>query len=230
MPICVGTTRGGPRECVEAWCARQDSNLRPSGYEPLAVAPYGATPGNILPIAPAETLDILRFQCDTVRHGATSVRRLRMLPRCCPASEQSVMAKIHLTDRFIASPKRAPAQGRTDYPDALVPGLALRVTSAGHRSFVLVARYPLKPKNPTRRALGDYGEITLDQAREKARGWLALIRKGVDPKVDEARQRAAEHAPAGQHLRRGGGRIHRAARQRAGQGRRRPARSSRPNS
>jgi integrase len=102
------------------------------------------------------------------------------------------MAKIHLTDRFIASPKRVPAQGRTDYPDSQVPGLALRVTSAGHRSFVLVARYPLKPKNPTRRAIGDYGEVTLDQAREKARGWAALIRKGVDPKVDEARQRAAE--------------------------------------
>jgi integrase len=79
-----------------------------------------------------------------------------------------------------------------DYPDALVPGLALRVTDAGHKSFVLIARYPLNPKNPTRRALGEYGAITLDQARDKARGWLGLIKKGVDPKVQEARERAAE--------------------------------------
>lgn len=101
------------------------------------------------------------------------------------------MAKITLSDRYIASPKRVPASGRVDFPDGLAPGMALRVTSAGHRSFVLIARYPQHPKHPTRRALGDYGEITLDQAREKARAWLAMIRKGIDPKVEEARQRAA---------------------------------------
>lgn len=100
------------------------------------------------------------------------------------------MAKINLTDRFIDSPKRIPSTGRADYADSHVPGLALRVTSAGHRSFVLVTRYPRSP-HPTRRALGNYGEITLEEAREKARGWLALIRKGIEPKVEEARQRAA---------------------------------------
>jgi integrase len=100
------------------------------------------------------------------------------------------MARITLTDRFVSSDKRKPAKGRTDFADALVPGLALRVTNTGHKSFVLVARYPLNPKNPTRRALGEYGEITLDQARDKARGWLALIKKGVDPKLQEAKERA----------------------------------------
>jgi integrase len=120
------------------------------------------------------------------------------------------MAKTNLTDRFIASPQRVPKAGRKDYHDALVPGLALRVTSAGHRSFVLVARYPLHPKHPTRRALGDcyvprndstqdegtpherreHGALSLSDAREKARDWLALIGKGVDPKIDEARKRA----------------------------------------
>jgi integrase len=100
------------------------------------------------------------------------------------------MAKINLTDRFIGSPGRAPTTGRKDYSDAQVPGLSLRVTAAGHKSFVLIARYPLNPKNPTRRALGDYGKITLEQAREKARSWLALIGKGIDPKVEDARQKA----------------------------------------
>jgi integrase len=73
----------------------------------------------------------------------------------------------------------------------LVPGLALRVSSTGHRAFVLTARYPSNPKNPTRRALGEYGEITLEQARVKAREWLALLNKHIDPKVEEAKQRAA---------------------------------------
>ncbi len=100
------------------------------------------------------------------------------------------MARFNLTDRFVASDNRTPATGRKDYSDALVPGLALRVTAAGHKSFVLVARYPSSPKNPTRRALGDYGEISLDEARVRAREWLALIRKGIDPRVEETRRRA----------------------------------------
>ena len=76
------------------------------------------------------------------------------------------MARYTLTDRFIASPGRAPPSGRRDYHDALVPGLALRVVATGHEGFVLIARCPLNPKNPNRRALGQYGAITLAQARE----------------------------------------------------------------
>ena len=56
------------------------------------------------------------------------------------------MARITLTDRFVGSDKRRPRKGRVDYPDALVPGLALRVTDVGHKSFVLIARYPLNPR------------------------------------------------------------------------------------
>lgn len=54
-----------------------------------------------------------------------------------------------------------------------------------------MARYP-RSKNPTRRALGTYGELTLEQARAKARKWLALIEQGKDPKIEEERLRAAE--------------------------------------
>jgi integrase len=96
----------------------------------------------------------------------------------------------HLTDRFIASRPPAGPGNRDDWPDAIVPGLVLRVTDRGHKSFVLRARFPLNPQNPTRRALGDYGAITLAEARDKARSWLALIDKGVDPKLEEERLRA----------------------------------------
>jgi len=97
-----------------------------------------------------------------------------------------------LTDRFIKSRKPAPAGRRLDYPDAIVPGLALRVTDRGHKSFVLIGRFPLRPEHPTRRALGDCGALSLEQARQKAREWLELIQKGIDPKVQEARARATE--------------------------------------
>jgi len=101
--------------------------------------------------------------------------------------------KKTLTVRKVESRNlKAKAGKREDHHDAVVPGLALRVTETGHKSFVLVARYPSHPKNPTRRSLGDVGKISLNQAREKARAWLDLVEKGIDPKVEEARQKAAQ--------------------------------------
>jgi integrase len=99
--------------------------------------------------------------------------------------------RTKLTDRTIISYKPAAPGKRNVHADALVPGLALRVTDKGHKSFVLIARYPQHPKNPSPRALGSYGAITLEQARDKARAWLAMIDKGVDPEVEAARQKAA---------------------------------------
>jgi integrase len=100
--------------------------------------------------------------------------------------------RVVFTDRFLKSRKPAPKGKRTPYYDAIVPGLDALVTDTGHVSFGLKKRFPANPRNPTRRALGDYGAITLEQARQKARDWLALIHVGVDPKVEDARQRAAE--------------------------------------
>jgi integrase len=100
--------------------------------------------------------------------------------------------KVNLTDRFIKSRKPAPAGKRALYLDAQVPGLALRITDTGHKSMVLIARYPMQPTNPAPRTLGDFGVVSLAQAREKARHWLGLISQGVDPKVEAERQRAAE--------------------------------------
>jgi integrase len=100
------------------------------------------------------------------------------------------MPRINLTDKYIESDKRIPASGRVDYLDALVPGLALRVSATGHRAFILIARYPANPRNPTRRALGEYGALTLEQARVKARDWLQSLNKGIDPRDEEERARA----------------------------------------
>jgi integrase len=99
-----------------------------------------------------------------------------------------------LTDRKLKALGRAPAApGKTyDVADGVVPGLAVRVLPSGQRSFVLVARYPRHngiAKNPTRRSLGAYGALTLEQAREKARVWLDLINRGIDPQFEEERQR-----------------------------------------
>jgi integrase len=101
------------------------------------------------------------------------------------------MQKRTLNDRVIRTLKRAAAGTRYDVWDALVPGLALRVMPTGKKSFNLVARYP-GSKNPVRRSLGQYGELTLEGARTKARHWLELLRKGIDPDAELHRQRELE--------------------------------------
>ena len=101
------------------------------------------------------------------------------------------MQKVALTDRYIKTRKAAAPGKRDDHHDALVPGLALRVTDKGHKSFILLARFPSRPKNTTRRALGEYGALTLDDARNKARTWLEMIHKGLDPAAEAAKKEAA---------------------------------------
>jgi integrase len=101
------------------------------------------------------------------------------------------MAKQTLTDRTIKAIKPAPAGQRIEIWDAVVPGLGVRTTDRGAKSFVLATRYP-GSTNPARRALGAYGELTLEQARTKARQWLDLIGRGIDPQAEIERQRLNE--------------------------------------
>jgi integrase len=91
-----------------------------------------------------------------------------------------MLAKKPLTDRAIAALKAAPPGKRRLVWDALVPGLGVRVTDRGVRTFVLVKRFH-PDGNPTPRKLGVVGEISLAVARDMARHWLEQIRKGIDP-------------------------------------------------
>jgi integrase len=95
-----------------------------------------------------------------------------------------------LTDKAIQAAKPAPPGRRRDIDDGQVPGLKLRVTDKGSKSFVLITRYPGYDQ-PARRSLGEYHAVTftLDKAREKGRQWLALVKRGIDPKQEEERIR-----------------------------------------
>ncbi|TDX88474.1 phage integrase family protein [Neorhizobium sp. R1-B] len=102
------------------------------------------------------------------------------------------MAKENLTDRRLKALKPAPKDvGRYEIGDAIVPGLLVRVTSAGKKSFVLYTRFG-GSKKPTRRLIGEYGAITLEDARRIARDWLDMLGKGVDPKIHIAETKAKE--------------------------------------
>jgi hypothetical protein len=102
--------------------------------------------------------------------------------------------KAALTDRAIKAMRTA---GKAyDVHDAIVPGLSLRILPSGVKSFVVLTRFP-GARHPTRRALGSYGALTLEQARKQARQWLELIARGIDPAVqveEERRRRDRERA------------------------------------
>lgn len=104
------------------------------------------------------------------------------------------MSRQSLTDRKLKSlkpdRKREDKLGHFDTWDTDVHGLGVRTSKTGRRTFILMARYP-GSNNPTRRALGSYPELTLAEAREKARGWKRLIEKGLDPEIAEEKERQA---------------------------------------
>ena len=91
----------------------------------------------------------------------------------------------NLTDRLLKSLK--PESGKLfDQMDTAVSGFGVRV-SENCKTFILLTRYP-GSSNPTRRALGEYDVMSLEEAREKAREWRKLIKKGIDPRDVEERR------------------------------------------
>jgi integrase len=100
-----------------------------------------------------------------------------------------MLAKKPLTDRGIAGLKPAAPRKRKLYWDAVVPGLAVRVTDTGAKAYVLVGRFPGNP-NPTARSIGRVGAISLEAARVVAREWLAIMRAGRDPAREAAKAAA----------------------------------------
>src|SRR5262245_23232334 len=111
-----------------------------------------------------------------------------------------MMVRRNLTDRKVKSLKRNRGLedkfGHYDTWDTEVRGLGVRVSKTGRRTFVLMARYP-GSSAPTRRALGTYGELTLEEAREKAKDWKKLIKRGIDPKIAEEEARQAQRRNQG---------------------------------
>lgn len=97
--------------------------------------------------------------------------------------------KRNLTDRAIKAEQ--PTAHAHDIGDTQVSGLVLRVLPSGVKSFCLVARFP-GSRNPTRRSLGVYGTIGIVDARARARQWLDMLSRGIDPATQIAQERSLQ--------------------------------------
>jgi integrase len=95
------------------------------------------------------------------------------------------------TAKGIENLKAAPTGERYEVYDRDVAGFGIRVTDKGRKSFFLYTRLPAA--KPGRCSLGEYSSasFSLEDAREKAREWRKLVKRGIDPRADEERQRQA---------------------------------------
>jgi integrase len=90
-----------------------------------------------------------------------------------------------LTDLFVERVK-PPASGRKGYPDAAFPGLSLRVTSQGAKSWCLYYRLSGRLRSLT---IGSYPAIKPAQARREAQAALERVRDGIDPSEEKRARR-----------------------------------------
>src|SRR6516225_612641 len=87
---------------------------------------------------------------------------------------------------------RPPATGRLEIFDSIVPGLAVRVTTSGAKSFVVRGRIRGRP-DPIRVTLCQTRETKLSAAREAASDVLRACRAGNDPReMQKATMESAE--------------------------------------
>ncbi|HWZ69544.1 MAG TPA: tyrosine-type recombinase/integrase [Stellaceae bacterium] len=101
-----------------------------------------------------------------------------------------------LTDRFLAGLKVEPGRKDRMVFDSVSPGLGVRLTAKGTRTFICQWTDPAT-RRKVREPIGVWGNITIDKAREAVQIRLGEVAKGVDPKAERMRRRAeAERAEA----------------------------------
>jgi Arm DNA-binding domain len=104
------------------------------------------------------------------------------------------MAQNRILTALMVEKSKARPDRRYDLPDGPggIPGLALRVSERGVKTFSL--RYRVNGKKMGRITLGQHPMLSLGDARMKAREALALVEQGIDP-AEAARAAKAASGP-----------------------------------
>jgi hypothetical protein len=98
------------------------------------------------------------------------------------------MPTIKFTVRLLAALKPRDT-GRVEYWDADHPGLGLRITERGRKTWTVLYRF----KGQLRRyTLGTHPALSLADARQKARDVFHDVAHGKDPASDKRAERLAE--------------------------------------
>ena len=93
------------------------------------------------------------------------------------------MPKVLLTDKLIRS--LATDQAQEDFWDTSLPGFGVRVSRQGRQTFFFSYRTPGQGVR-VRRTLGHFPQMSLADARKRARGEQVQLDQGIDPRQDPA--------------------------------------------
>ncbi|MGA8193553.1 MAG: Arm DNA-binding domain-containing protein, partial [Acetobacteraceae bacterium] len=100
---------------------------------------------------------------------------------------------MRLSEKVLAGLKlEVGRKDRLIFDDAC-PGLGVRLTAKGTRSFVVQWTDPAT-RRKVREPLGVWGSLTLDQAREAARVRLGAVAKGIDVPAERQARKVADAA------------------------------------
>jgi len=88
------------------------------------------------------------------------------------------MPRVNLTQKIVEATPLPLGRKSVDYFDRRMPGLVLRVSAGGTKSWNAVYRHHGRARRLT---LGRYPIIALDDARNRAREALCTVSRGVDP-------------------------------------------------
>jgi Arm domain-containing DNA-binding protein len=102
-----------------------------------------------------------------------------------PTTIAAQLMPRRLTDRQLKALKLRGK--RYDVWGTDVRGLGVRV-SDNRKTFILSIRLPTA-NHSTRLTLGEYGDLSLEQARDEARAQRKLIRSGIDPRAERQQRR-----------------------------------------
>ena len=96
-----------------------------------------------------------------------------------------------LTDRFLVALSVDKDRKDRLVFDTVSPGLGVRVTAKGTRTFIVQWTDPVT-KRKVREPLGIWGSLSIDQAREAAKVRLGQVAKGINPRAERLRLKAED--------------------------------------
>src|SRR5215211_9318071 len=88
------------------------------------------------------------------------------------------MPRVNLTQKIVEATPLPLGRKSVDYFDRRMPGLVLRVSAGGTKSWNAVYRHHGRARRLT---IGRYPVIALDDARARARDALCAVSRGIDP-------------------------------------------------
>jgi integrase len=110
-------------------------------------------------------------------------------------NHQGMRMRQKLTPAFVMNPPK-PSKGRVVYWDTTQPGFGLRVTSTGHRSYIMQYRAGGGRDGVDRKAT-IAGTLSLADARKEAKKIAGAVATGADPVDAKRQEQAAKKIAAG---------------------------------